>query len=184
MSTCHVSIQQGELGHNNAFAHMANSFADVSTDLRITIDTALPNLLAVPAARAIAPLSPGKWSAQQVIGHLVDSAANNHQRFVRGQLQDDLVFLGYAQEDWVRVQHYADAPWPDLVALWRLYNLHLARVIELAPADRRLSPRARHNIQEIGFAAPVEATATLDGIMLDYVEHLLHHLRQLGVGPA
>jgi len=91
------------------------------------------------------------------------------------------VFLGYAQEDWVRVQHYADAPWPDLVALWRLYNLHLARVMELAPTDRRMSPRARHNIQEIGFAAPIEATATLDGIMLDYVEHLLHHLRQLGV---
>ena len=91
------------------------------------------------------------------------------------------MFLGYAQEDWVRVQHYADAPWPDLVALWRLYNLHLARVMELTPADRRMSPRARHNIQEIGFAAPIEATATLDGIMLDYVEHLLHHLRQLGV---
>ncbi len=53
--------------------------------------------------------------------------------------------------------------------------------MELAPADRRLSQRARHNVQEIGFAAPVEATATLDGIMLDYVEHLLHHLRQLGV---
>jgi hypothetical protein len=81
----------------------------------------------------------------------------------------------------VRVQDYAHAPWEDLVALWRLYNRHLARVMELAPADRRLSPRARHNIQEIGFAAPVEATATLDGIMLDYVEHLLHHLRQLGV---
>jgi hypothetical protein len=55
--------------------------------------------------------------------------------------------------------------------------------MELVPDERRLSPRSRHNIQEIGFAAPVEATATLDGIMLDYVEHLLHHLRQLKVAP-
>ena len=149
--------------------------------LRDAVEAATPALLALSEEAAGRVPGPGKWSPREVIGHLVDSAANNHQRFVRGQLQDDLVFLGYAQDDWVRVQHYGDAPWADLVALWRLYNLHLARVMELTPADRRMSPRARHNIQEIGFAAPIEATATLDGIMLDYVEHLLHHLRQLGV---
>ena len=157
------------------------SVPEYAQRLRDAVEGAVPRLLAMPEADAGLATEAGKWSPREIVGHLIDSAANNHQRFVRGQLQDDLVFLGYAQEDWVRVQHYADAPWPDLVALWRLYNLHLARVMELTPADRRLSPRARHNIQEIGFAAPIEATATLDGIMLDYVEHLLHHLRQLGV---
>ena len=157
------------------------SVPEYTQRLREAVDAAVPRLLAMSAADIARAAGPGKWSPREVIGHLVDSAANNHQRFVRGQLQDDLVFLGYAQDDWVRVQDYAHAPWDDLVALWRLYNRHLARVMELAPADRRLSPRARHNIQEIGFAAPVEATATLDGIMLDYVEHLLHHLRRLGV---
>ncbi|MEO5823496.1 MAG: DinB family protein [Vicinamibacteraceae bacterium] len=152
--------------------------------LRDAIAHATPLLLALDADASATPAAPGKWSAREIVGHLIDSAANNHQRFVRGQLQDDLVFLGYAQEDWVRVQHYADAPWEELVALWRLYNLHLARVMEHTPADRRLSPRAHHNVQEIGFAAPIEATATLDGIMLDYVEHLVHHLRQLGVASA
>ena len=153
--------------------------------LRAAVAHATPQLLAMSEEASARPLADGKWSPREIVGHLVDSAANNHQRFVRGQLQDDLVFLGYAQEDWVRVQDYAHAPWADLVALWRLYNLHLARVMEIAPADRRLAPRSRHNVQEIGFAAPVEATATLDGIMLDYVEHLLHHLGQLGVtqGP-
>ena len=149
--------------------------------LRDAVEAAAPLLLAMAEDAASRAPEPGKWSPREVVGHLVDSAANNHQRFVRGQLQDELVFLGYAQDDWVRVQDYAHAPWADLVALWRLYNRHLARVMEQAPADRRLSARATHNIQEIGFAAPVEATATLDGIMLDYVEHLLHHLRQLGV---
>jgi hypothetical protein len=159
------------------------SVPEYAQRLRDAVEAAAPRLLALSEAEAGRAGEAGKWSPREVVGHLVDSAANNHQRFVRGQLQDDLVFLGYAQDDWVRVQDYAHAPWADLVALWRLYNLHLARVMELAPADRRLSPRARHNIQEIGFAAPVEATATLDGIMLDYVEHLLHHLRQLGVAP-
>ena len=157
------------------------SVPEYAQRLREAVNAATPRLLAMPEAAAGRAPGPGKWSPLEVIGHLVDSAANNHQRFVRGQLQDDLVFLGYAQDDWVRVQDYARAPWADLVALWRLYNLHLARVIERTPADRRLSPRAHHNVQEIGYAAPVEATATLDGIMLDYVEHLLHHLRQLGV---
>jgi hypothetical protein len=152
--------------------------------LRGAVVHAAPLLLGLSDDESARPLAAGKWSPREIVGHLVDSAANNHQRFVRGQLQDDLVFLGYAQEDWVRVQDYAHAPWPDLVALWRLYNLHLARVMEIAPADRRLRAHARHNVQEIGFAAPVEATATLDGIMLDYVEHLLHHLRQLGVAPV
>jgi hypothetical protein len=159
------------------------SVPEYAQRLREAVEGATPRLLAITDAAAGRPPGPGKWSPREVVGHLVDSAANNHQRFVRGQLQDDLVFMGYAQNDWVRVQDYAHAPWEDLVALWRLYNRHLARVMELAPPDRRLEPRAKHNIQEIGFAAPVEATATLDGIMLDYVEHLLHHLRQLGVAP-
>ena len=159
------------------------SVPEYAQRLRDAVEAATPRLLAIADADAGRAPADGKWSPREVIGHLVDSAANNHQRFVRGQLQDDLVFLGYAQEDWVRIQDYAHAPWEDLVELWRLYNRHLARVMELAPAARRLEPRAKHNIQEIGFAAPVEATATLDGIMLDYVEHLLHHLRQLGVAP-
>ena len=159
------------------------SVPEYAQRLREAVERAAPRLLAMSDADTGRASGDDKWSPREVIGHLVDSAANNHQRFVRGQLQDDLVFLGYAQDDWVRVQDYAHAPWADLVALWRLYNLLLARVMELAPADRRLSPRAKHNIQEIGFAAPVEATATLDGIMLDYVEHLLHHLRQLGAAP-
>jgi hypothetical protein len=144
--------------------------------LRTAVLHAAPLLLGMDAGESARPLADGKWSPREIVGHLIDSASNNHQRFVRGQLQDDLVFLGYAQEDWVRVQHYADAPWADLVQLWRLYNLHLARVMELAPAETRLSPRVKHNLAEM-------ATATLDGIMLDYVEHLLHHLRQLGVAP-
>ena len=157
------------------------SVPEYAQRLRAAVEAATPRLLAMSEDLSGRAPGPGRWSPREVIGHLVDSAANNHQRFVRGQLQDDLVFLGYAQDDWVRVQDYAHAPWADLVSLWRLYNRHLARVMELAPAERRRTPRAKHNVQEIGFAAPVEATATLDGIMLDYVEHLLHHLRQIGV---
>ena len=69
--------------------------------LRDAVAHAAPILLGLDADASARPLATGKWSPREIVGHLIDSAANNHQRFVRGQLQDDLVFLGYAQEDWV-----------------------------------------------------------------------------------
>src|SRR5262245_3901266 len=69
--------------------------------------------------------APGKWSIAEVVGHLVDSASNNHQRFVRGRWRDALTFAEYAQDDWVVAQRYQDADWKELLDLWRAYNLHL-----------------------------------------------------------
>lgn len=67
------------------------------------IESASERLLEIPEAETEKPLGDG-WCAKQILGYLIDSAANNHARFVRAQLQDDLMFDGYAQEDWVRVQ--------------------------------------------------------------------------------
>ena len=94
---------------------------------------------------------PTAWSIKEIIGHLIDSAANNHQRFVRAQQQPDLVFHGYAQDEWVRIQAYDSAPWRELVALWESYNLHIARVMAGVPASVRDRRQARHNFHEIGF---------------------------------
>ena len=125
--------------------------------------------------------APGKWSPREVIGHLIDSASNNHQRFVRAQFKDDLVFSGYEQDAWVSVQHYRDAPWRELVALWVYFNLHIARVMESVPKDERIRSRARHNLDEIAWKpVPRDEPATLDYFMRDYVGHLKHHLAQIG----
>ena len=124
--------------------------------------------------------APGKWSPREIIGHLIDSASNNHQRFVRAQFQDDLVFPGYAQDAWVSAQKYQDAPWDQLLSLWRSFNLHIARVMESVPAEERLRPRARHNLDELAWKpVPRDKPATLDYFMEDYVAHLQHHLNQI-----
>jgi hypothetical protein len=123
---------------------------------------------------------PDKWCPREIIGHLIDSASNNHQRFVRAQFQEDLVFPGYAQDAWVSAQKYRDAPWADLLDLWRSFNLHIARVMEAAPEEQRSRARARHNLDELAWKpVPRDAPATLDYFMADYVAHLKHHLDQI-----
>jgi hypothetical protein len=148
--------------------------------LRDSVTRAAPALLALGEAASARRPAPGKWSPREIVGHLIDSASNNHQRFVRGQLADDLVFPGYEQDRWVAVQRYQDAPWAELVELWRAYNLQIARVMASAPDEVRLRPRQRHNFHEIGFATvPANQPSTLDHLMRDYVDHLEHHLRQI-----
>jgi len=113
------------------------------------------------------------------VGHLVDSASNNHQRFVRARFQDDLVFPGYAQDDWVRAQRYCDEPWSDLLALTRSFNLHIAHVMETTPENELLRPRIRHNLHEIAWAPVSEGdVVTLEWFMIDYVGHFEHHVNQ------
>lgn len=152
----------------------------VEGDLRAAVEAATPRLLALTEAEASRAPAPGKWSPKEVIGHLVDSASNNHQRFVRAQFTDDLVFPGYAQEAWVAAQRYAAAPWTELVELWRSFNLHLARVIEAIPPSVRLGERRRHNLDELAWkAVPREEPTTLEYFLRDYVAHLNHHLGQI-----
>jgi hypothetical protein len=149
-------------------------------ELRETVALVTPRLLALSDTEAARRPAPGKWSPKQVIGHLIDSASNNHQRFVRAGFTGDLVFPGYEQESWVEAQRYATAPWAELVGLWSNFNLHLARVIEATPADARQKPRVRHNLHELAWkAVPQSEPATLEYFMRDYVDHLRHHIAQI-----
>ena len=147
---------------------------------RATVEDAYSRLLKIPDEAAAAPPSPDKWSPKQVIGHLIDSASNNHQRFVRAQFKDDLVFDGYEQEKWVDFHNYQNTPWKDLLELWRAYNLHIARVMENTPDDIRAAPRAKHNLYVTAlYSVPENEPATLEYFMLDYIKHLEQHLEQI-----
>jgi gamma-glutamylcyclotransferase (GGCT)/AIG2-like uncharacterized protein YtfP len=148
------------------------------------VEDATPALLALSDAESARHPAPGRWSPREILGHLVDSASNNHQRFVRARWQDNLVFEGYDQDEWVAAQQYQQAPWAELVGLWRAFNLHLARVMAATPESVRTRTHTWHNLDRIAFQ-PVAAgePTTLDFFMADYVAHLLHHLRQV-LGPV
>lgn len=156
----------------------------VEAELREVVTAVTPRLRALSEEESTKPPAPGKWSPKQVIGHLIDSASHNHQRFVRAQFKEDLVFLGYEQEAWVAAQRYQTAPWSDLVGLWSLFNLHLARVVEATPASVRQQPRTLHNLYEIAWqTVPKEQPTTLEYFMRDYVGHLKHHIAQILAPP-
>jgi len=161
--------------------------SSVEEELREALAASEPSLRRLSEEEASRTPAPGKWSAKQIVGHLIDSASNNHQRFVRAQFTDDLVFPGYEQEAWVSAQRYQEASWLDLVGLWHLFNLHLARVIEAIPRSVREKSRPRHNLHELAWRpVPQNEVTTLEYFMRDYVAHLKHHLAQvLGRGrPA
>ena len=153
---------------------------DLAKDLQQVVEAAAAQLLAVSEFQAGASGREGRWSAKEILGHLIDSAANNHQRFVRAQATDDLMFAGYDQEYWVSVQHYPEVPWPNLVQFWQAYNLHLAHVIAHIPPAVLTAPRSRHTLDKIAWQ-PVDpnTSTTLAYLIADYIGHLKMHLRQI-----
>ena len=145
------------------------TFEVIGSRLKAEIDRAQPRLHTIAEEKASKPRSAGKWTRQQILGHLIDSAANNHQRFVRAQAVPELRLAGYAQDHWVASQRYADRRWSDLIEFWSAYNHHLAHVIASIPESLRDTPC------RIGDSPPV----SLSYIALDYVGHVGHHLNQI-----
>lgn len=137
--------------------------------LRETIYKIVPLLNEISEAETSIKPFPTKWSKKEILGHLIDSACNNQQKFVRTMAQPHLEFVGYAQDFWVEVQNYNEYRWADLTRLWESYNLHIAHIIEHVKED------TLQNTISIEGAGPF----TLEFIMKDYVEHQLHHLKAI-----
>jgi hypothetical protein len=116
-------------------------------------------------------LSEDAWSIKEIIGHLIDSASNNHQRFVRLQLTDRLTFPDYGQDNihWVRIQNYQDRTWEELLSLWRHFNIQMADII------RSVDPSCLSHFWQVD----PQTSVTLFDLMTDYLRHLELHLDQI-----
>ena len=124
--------------------------------------------------------SENKWSKKEILGHLIDSVANNHQRFVRANFKNDLIFNGYEQEKWVHLQGYLQADWNEMINLWYYFNLQLANVIDRIPAEIKHKRHLKHNLNKIAWKTiPADQAASLDYFIKDYIGHLENHLVQI-----
>ena len=143
---------------------------EISRQLLAVVERAQAQFGAISGAETTKPVLAGGWSRKQVLGHLIDSASNNHQRFVRAALQPSLDFPGYDQDGCVRVEQPQEADWAALVSLWAAYNRYLAHVIAHLPPAKLETPCT------IGG----EKTVALRFLVEDYLRHLRHHLAQIG----
>jgi len=156
------------------------SFPRFLDDFRETIVSATARLREIADADSRKKDSPDDWAPIEILGHLIDSAANNHQRFVRAQFTDDLVFSGYEQNQWVSSQRYLDESWAAVIQLWSAYNLHLLHAASVIPEDVLTKPRSPHTLDQIAFnLVDKNEAATLEYLIRDYVDHLRHHLDQI-----
>ena len=142
---------------------------DVASALRSEVERAAVALIRLTEREVVRDRGQGKWVKKEILGHLIDSAVNNHQRFVRAQFANPFNGPGYDQRAWVQVQRYRERPWRELVELWAALNRHVAAVIERVPAETLQTPCT------IGHGEP----ASLEWWMRNYVRHLRHHLEQI-----
>jgi DinB superfamily len=158
----------------------SNGFQNFLLEFQKTVETGAQRLLSLPEQQTVESPDGGGWTRKEILGHLIDSAANNHQRFVRAQFTNDLVFPGYEQDKWVNAQRYNAEKWSQLVQLWKHYNLHLLHLASNIPSNVLTQPRTEHNLDQIAFRTVEKSQpTTLEYFIRDYAGHLRHHLSQI-----
>ncbi len=131
--------------------------------------TTIPDKLnRITSASFIHKPNPDKWSKIEILGHLIDSAANNHQRFVRLQFEHEPVIY-YEQNEWVKFNYYAQQEPAVLIALWMQYNIFIARLIAKIPEEKM------HAVCLLRHGESVQ----LSFLISDYIRHLEYHLEQI-----
>jgi hypothetical protein len=138
-------------------------------DFRSSVLQSYEEMKAISEETAASKPSENQWSVKELLGHLLDSASNNHQRFVRLQIFDEIEFPFYQQDDFVRVNYYQNQKWETLLDFWKSYNLHLVHLVE------NLDESKLGNI----WITPDKERLTLGHIVEDYLRHLKHHLGQI-----
>jgi hypothetical protein len=141
---------------------------ELAQRLKQTIDTELPRLQSIREGDA-GTKPAGKWSCKEELGHLIDSASNNHLRFVRATLEPEYQGPSYDQKGSVAIHGYQDLDWSELVEFWRRYNILLVGLVARIP-EQKLSTPCR-----VGNDQPV----TLEFLIADYVSHMQHHLHHI-----
>lgn len=145
---------------------------ETARTFRAELDKVQIVLRSVSPALADAPWRPGGWTRKQIVGHLLDSATNNRQRFVRAAIEGAYSGPGYTQDAWVAAHGYAEQRWDDLLLWWQAEHEQLIAAVDRIP-EERLAAECRIGDGE---------TVTLCFLIEDYVRHQQHHLAQITSG--
>ncbi|MGA7634531.1 MAG: DinB family protein [Terriglobales bacterium] len=139
--------------------------------LRDLIERVPGRLEQLPKNKVESKPAPSAWSPREELGHLLDSAANNHQRIVRAQSEDKLAFPGYEQNRWVAIHRYQHRDWKELIEVWQALNRQLLAAAESLPEA------AWSHTLTVAASQPMTLAFAFD----DYVSHMFHHLQHIGI---
>lgn len=107
-------------------------FSNIANGILQVIETWEPELAGLPIGTITQKRNKQNRSIKQILGHLIDSASNNHQRMIRLQYNTELVFPDYRQDNdlWIALQDFENEDWGDLIQLWKYFNRHMIQVIK------------------------------------------------------
>jgi hypothetical protein len=145
---------------------MATQLAQVFREELSALQT---TLLGVDPTLSDTPWRVGGWTRKQIVGHLLDSAANNRQRFVRAAADGHYAGPKYAQDAWVASHGYAEQSWETLLRWWQTEHEILAAVVDRIPEERLEAECI------VGSNEPV----TLRFLVEDYLTHQRWHFAQI-----
>jgi hypothetical protein len=116
------------------------------------------------------PRAPGKWSRQQILGHLIDSGMNNLRRFIEAPMSTQpYIIQPYKQVELVIANNYQQLPLEHLLQLWTPLNRQIIYAVENI-AEEKLS---------YVVVRPDGGKETLTWLICDYVDHMEHHWKQV-----
>lgn len=148
---------------------MQQKITEQNFDRLNTLIKTIPGLLAgIAEAEFSVKIAPDKWSKKEILGHLIDSATNNHQRFIRGQFEH-IPTISYDQNQWNKLNYYNEMSSKHIIQFWTIYNTHLLEIMQHIPLE---------NLQKECRSADGN-THTIRFLINDYVAHLEHHLHQI-----
>jgi DinB superfamily len=142
----------------------------IATELKAVVNEYATRMSELQESEWTAKTNSAKWSKKEVLGHLIDSALNNQRRFVVTQYVQNQNIV-YDQDQWVALQDYQNADTLNLIQLWRLLNLQIARILEMMPEP------VWDNPCDTGKNGP--EFHSLEWLASDYIPHMRHHLGQI-----
>jgi hypothetical protein len=145
-------------------------FCDLSPSLAELLRREVPLLRALPEPAAeVRPGAEHTWSPKEELGHLIDSAANNHVRFIRALIEPEFRGPSYAQDAWVMAHRYQEMPWVTIVDFWFRYNEFLADLLSHVPETK---------LRTMCYVG-TDGGVSLQFLIEDYVLHMQHHVDHL-----
>ena len=154
-----------------------NKYAETLNAILLSTSSMLRNI--EEKESSIKP-SPNKWSKKELLGHLIDSAYNNHQRFVLAEKQGNLIFPGYDPDYWVKQNDYQNRKWEEVIMTWKVANTHLAHLINNIPEDLLNLQTTQHDFDKMGMNAIEKNSPSSMGYLIwDYLFHMEYHLVQI-----